>query len=62
MLGYQNGKVAGYAVFDAEGRDYIAPTPFSEEAEKMAQQAILLLMEGGFEKLKEEFKEPESNG
>ena len=62
MLGYQNGKVAGYVLFDAEGRDYIVPTPLSEEAEKMAQQAILLLMEGGLQKFKEEVKAPESNG
>ena len=53
QLCYQNGRIVGYAAFDADGRDYIAPTPFSEEEEKKAATFILLLMEGGLAKVKE---------
>lgn len=52
QIGYQDGEVIGYAVFDAEGRDYIAPTPFSRKEEEKAKALILNLFEGGVAKIR----------
>lgn len=52
QIGFQDGKVLGYALFDAEGHDYIAPTPFSSEEEKDAMALILNLFEGGVAKIR----------
>lgn len=58
-LGYRNGKLVGYAIFDAKGLDYVAPPPFPQEEEKKAITLILYLLEGGVTKLQEECNQPE---
>lgn len=43
QLGYQNQKLSGYAIFDAEGNDYVAlaPPAFSEHDETVFATFIL---------------------
>ena len=52
---YYSGKAIACALFDAEGLDYLCPLweePFPDEGEEIAATTLLLLMEGGLEKLK----------
>ncbi|MEM7174977.1 MAG: hypothetical protein AAF443_03475 [Chlamydiota bacterium] len=45
-LSYQNGNIIAYAFFDAGGRDYVSPIPFSAEEEKKAENLVLFLIRG----------------
>lgn len=54
QLGYDNGKLMGYAIFDGEGCDYlvIPPPLFTEEDEKEMASFILDKIYSAFEKTK----------
>lgn len=47
LLAYQNGKLIGCVIFDAEGLDYIADSPYSIEEEEETMLAMLTLLDTG---------------
>lgn len=48
QVGYRNGCLLGYAIFDEKGRDYVAFAPFSSNDEQEIKRMILELMKGAF--------------
>lgn len=45
QVGYQEGKMIGYAIFDQKGLDYVAYPPFSRRQEKKITLKVLDLIE-----------------
>lgn len=46
MLAYQNQKVFGYQIFDAEGQDFVQENVSEEDGEKVSQVLFRLIEEG----------------
>lgn len=55
QVGYQNGHILVFVVFDEEGRDYLSFAPFSNDDEEHIKGVIFDLLEGGASKLIESY-------
>ncbi len=53
QVGYREGRVLEFSIFDGEGLGYVALPPFSRKEEKETAFNLQALIEGGYQKLKE---------